>query len=851
MSQSILVDLRKLHAAKKANNLRLQDVTMSCQTKSGAPGGCGDLSECIKVNSELDREIRRLHTLKQKYNMKDFLEPEDMYLLDPTKKDGKNSDMVKYHPNMFMLDVGVPKCNTVGCNTSDDALFRINPNMHDNFTPDEEQYMLHPRSNTIVSKWEMEQRQKFKIYPHMLMNQTDLIADQQRVQNSEGGFTRGGVDYPIPMRYQLRYLQQPGHKGMGHNVDYDIHVKTKDRNLPEWHDKITEKEYMLRRPDVQQHNKQRGIENRDMIDDRLEQMFNKMHSGEVKFRDELRNAKRSYGYYPETQASISDRNRQQLWRENKQTQDIMAQPMVWYKDKGTPRMGTTDDPIASRGNNTCCAADGSSKVQSHYGVGEGSIQRAKGPSAEAQGPSGFFKLGPPIPPPNPELLSSVPSDMLVNYTSLAKLKDNPSFDVPKPIDRDDYLLKTDIDITLNPLDISDEAITQIFNQTDGGVDTPTNRPGTESYNKAPTVTESSGQLSISGMEGFQGTIDIELPENIHGHGLKARFDQLPVKQRIPNYEVQNECLDEPKLENLLESWVAKEMALQRIYLQKSHLERLIPLLRKKQIQAKETSHIMNIHKTTHWLDRINRVMTQLKLMHTLLKEERERLWQDMKARGATDERIKELHEKIKNWLIQRSLGKTSGATIGGDHYFDKLARGVGLFYTQSQFQGEAVELGYGFFDYPNVGGVGNNKLQSFKIPKNTELHLYEHPERKGNHLFYQGPARVAIIPSRWNKRISGIELRAAPPPYSADLYDGPEFQGHHEALKPGFYDYPNVGGIGNRRMASFRLPNELMMTIYTRPNKQGQKMTYIGPIEMRHMGPGWLRNVSGVEIQLK
>jgi hypothetical protein len=81
-----------------------------------------------------------------------------------------------------------------------------------------------------------------------------------------------------------------------------------------------------------------------------------------------------------------------------------------------------------------------------------------------------------------------------------------------------------------------------------------------------------------------------------------------------------------------------------------------------------------------------------------------------------------------------------------------------------------------------------------------------------------------------------------------ELHDGADFQGHNVELKPGVYDYPAVGGIGNRKLSSFKVPKELMMIIYSRPGKQGEKLTYIGPIEVRHMGAGWNNKVSCIEV---
>ncbi len=176
---------------------------------------------------------------------------------------------------------------------------------------------------------------------------------------------------------------------------------------------------------------------------------------------------------------------------------------------------------------------------------------------------------------------------------------------------------------------------------------------------------------------------------------------------------------------------------------------------------------------------------------------------------------------------------------------------MGLFYTQPNFQGNPIYLEFGMHDYPNVGGFGNNKLASFKIPENTTLKLYDRPKQKGATLVYNGPARVATLPSRYINRISGIELIQSPSPFDAKCYTGMSFQGNTILLKPGFYDYPSIGGVGNKQLASFKIPQELIITLYSRPNKQGQKVTFIGPYEMDKMGVEWTNNVSGIEVQTK
>lgn len=787
IQKSYTIDMGRLNAAKKDAYLK---------------SPCGDLNECLMINSDLDREMNRLAALKLKYNLKDFLEPEDMYMLDPTDKTG-TSNQVKYSPDMFNINLGVPSCNTAGCNTIDDSLYRINPNVPNNFLPKDEIYTLSPGGNSLTTKWELEEKQKFKIYPHMYSDTVNLINRQKEEDSTEGGISYGGVDYPIPMRFQLRYLQQPGHKGISHNIDYDVHTKTKDKNLPEYHDKIMSRELNLRRPDAIQHNRQRGINDTDFVTNTLGDTYDKLAKGELRLRDALRKqareVNREYGNYPTEQEAASAyhayEERLQNEREDKQARDIMTQPLYWYQYKDYPRSITT-----------------SSNVSSPFQAS--SVKRQMFPTSAAQ-TSGFFELGPPLPPPNPELLSAVPSEMLVNQTKLATITDASVFEVPKPENRDKFLLRTDLDNSLNPYDISDTQLNNLLksNGSTGGVDQP----------------------------------------------LIEGFDQIPSNYKFPDKESQ--CGDEPKTVNLIDLWLAKELALQRILFQMTHLRRLEPLLRRKQVQSKEVSHTININKTTMHLEKTANLLNQLDLMNSLLTEERGRVIELLRneyiARGMNghtiEQKMAETQKKIKMILEKRASGSTNNRrdfSVGGDNYIKPIPADKGVFYTQTNFQGPSIELSFGMYDFPDVGGIGNNKLASFKIPENTTLNLYEYPKKRGVKVVYNGPARVALLPARWANRISGIEFISAPPPYDAKVYSGPEYQGNVASLKPGFYDYPNFGGT-LPNLGSFTIPKELILTLYSRPNKGGQKVTYIGPFEMSKLDSGWNNNVKSLEIQMK
>ena len=803
--KSFYIDLAKLQEAKSRNNNQLKECLLSERSNE-----CNDMNECLKINEELDREIQKLMVLKRKYNLTDLLEPDDMYLLDPSRPDCK-SKHVDYHPRMFNIDLGVPSCATAGCNTTSDDIFRINPNVKDNWLPDEEQFMLAPKSNQLISKWELDQKQKMRIYPHMFGDHIQLMKESQRP--FKGGIERGGIDYPIPMRYQLRYLQQPK-SNASQNIDYDIHIKRKDKNLPEFHDFIVDEDLTIRNAEVQRCNRQRGIVDKKMVyDSRLEKSFDKLHQGELTYRDEIR---KTVGKNQPSQQYLEN---VQCQREKSFAKEVRDQPLYSQRYKGIPRYAQT---ISTRGNG--------SESFGLQGTESISIKRQTGPSQEATGPSGFFALGPPLPPPNPELLSAIDPSLLVHYTQFAQPKDDRHLDVTiqKPTTQQDLRcrnespLLTDLDETLNPLRVNDSS-TQLFSPQGGGIE---------------TFIGGGTKLDITNDITFEKQTPKTVGNNIFRNNLIRNSSKSidSEEQLLPQY-LSGES--PPDYEKAL---LAKDLAFQRIKYQMAHLDRLEPILRQKQIQSKEKNRSIEINKLTLYMDRVQHVRKRLRLMTDRISEEREELL-ELLSKKLTPNQLQKLLQQSDDFL--KEAGKNS------QHFFHKMAQGVGLFYTEQNFQGEEHELAYGFHNFPEVGGVGNNKLASFKIPKNTRLVLYEHPDRQGTSITYIGPKRIQLLPSRYRNRISGIDLIADKPPYEAHCYTNKFYQGNLVKLKIGFYDYPLLGGVGPKGLRSFKLPSELIMTVYSRPEKRGEKITYIGPYELPFFNPDWDKNVSGIELQLK
>ena len=163
---------------------------------------------------------------------------------------------------------------------------------------------------------------------------------------------------------------------------------------------------------------------------------------------------------------------------------------------------------------------------------------------------------------------------------------------------------------------------------------------------------------------------------------------------------------------------------------------------------------------------------------------------------------------------------------------------------------DAYQMGIGFYDYPNVGGLGNNALKSMKIGKNVSVILYDRPRRGGKVLVYHGPRRIPNVPVLWTDNVSGIEILKKIT-VQVQLYDAPFFQGGRKRVGPGFYDYPDVGGIGQNRLSSIIIPQGMHVKIYSRPKRQGETIDFIGPQRMSFLPSGWNRKVAGIEVTFK
>lgn len=114
-------------------------------------------------------------------------------------------------------------------------IYRINPSAKDYRLDDTEvakweKYQLFPKSNVPTRKSEFNQLEHFKLYPHMYMQYSQLQDDFSK-QEQENFIQpqHGAVRYPIPMYFNLRFLQRRYPNFPANGSDYEMHPRPPNR----------------------------------------------------------------------------------------------------------------------------------------------------------------------------------------------------------------------------------------------------------------------------------------------------------------------------------------------------------------------------------------------------------------------------------------------------------------------------------------------------------------------------------------------------------------------------------------------------------------------------------------------
>ena len=196
------------------------------------------------------------------------LKPHEYYEKSPTAKALTMRDYVRKYPDLneltYMNDPfekavgysrGRHRSRTGGIRPMNDVrftrqesddpsmIYRINPGSHDYRLDDSEvakweRYRLFPKSNVPTRKSEYNQLEHFKLYPHMYMQYSQMRDDfEKQEQDKFVQAQHGAVKYPIPMYFNLRFLQRKYPKYAATGADYEMRPRPPNRRgtyqLPE------------------------------------------------------------------------------------------------------------------------------------------------------------------------------------------------------------------------------------------------------------------------------------------------------------------------------------------------------------------------------------------------------------------------------------------------------------------------------------------------------------------------------------------------------------------------------------------------------------------------------------------
>jgi hypothetical protein len=808
---------------------------MSCPVNKG--DGCQNLKQCIEINNELDREMSRIKRLKQKYNLDDYNDVQQMYMINPNK-DCNKSRHIRLDPMMYMLDMSPEaRCGNpflaMGQNrlsqNYDASSYRVNPNAREDFTTEEEEYVLFPKSNIPVRKKDLREKSQIRIYPHMFpqLNAGGVGATNTETEASSDkldfGRSLGGVDYPVPMRFQLRYLQNRGfgeHKNSkyGHGgIDYDLRLKHKNRILPH---PALEKDIQM---SVQ--------ENVDFDANHIRSVNGAITQGDFLNRNAVRELHKSQQVLQSKDRKAhtvgvpgSDRKNltcSQMVRNLKQNSDVAIQPVEWYRNKFRPQSSfytdcdgcTKEERISDR--QAQLVKPMSKEEKKIFGT---EVDRRRPPyqtfPSEDAMKTSFFGLGPAIPPPNPLLLSNVPSNLLLSRTVI---NDPERSSIQHGSDGLKVELTDQVDVIRGRDTRPFDPLPRKMEQFDG-------RIGEGPFDMK--------QLSSpNGMATPMSKYDARArPAPTNSSILSSNSDNNEYSRRNVS------------LETDLKRKIDKVVEQQRqIMMQIADVRHLVNPLKQRELLAKDKSDTQDIHTSIGKFGNSMYLLNQLRQLQSFLHKQQKRLLQRLEDTMPKTEFLK-YQTKLENRI---------------NHYKNEIKRYHGMpedeeiqAFTQVHFGGDTYKMGLGFYDHPHVGGLGNNALQSLKIGKNVSVILYDRARRGGKVLVYHGPRRIPNIPVLWANNISGIEVLKKITT-QVQLFDAPFFQGGKQRVGPGFYDYPSVAGIGSNRLHSLVIPQGLRVRLYSRPKKQGETIDFLGPQRLSFLPSGWNRKVSGIEVTMK
>ena len=785
---AMTIDMSRVNELRNNNELPANTLKAGCFPRPDWDSSdCRTEKQCRQINKELDQAKFRLDRLRRKYGRQmDYFTRngwDQMYMLDPTNDDPQTFD--GSHPLQYALDQGgITGLGPVGCNarsgaTPDEALFRINPNVRENWLPEDERYVFSPGTpNTVARKSDLAERRRFRVYPHMYDYQSVIEKEEAKRAQENDVLSQyptaalGGVDYPVPMRFQLGALQQPTRRG---SVDYDMRVIHRSNELPRWNDSILSKDMRIaNNVDLerdQQHPVQRAI------------VRESLRKGNLLDREYPRKFGVTAGV---PNADRKDFTCQQLRRQKAQSDAVLQQQRDWYTPSFLRDCGGPPDHPAQPQTRS------EERAFRRADVSGAALPTEKYPSQRDE-KSSFFGLGPAIPPPDPLLLSNVPS-RLIQHRQALEVSENDSGEGLKL-----RLRQANLPTTLESFDGSVRSLGQDAEEAVGRV--------------------------------FTG--------RVKSVGASTPFERNVVNASQPalsqEFSIARSSLEKQQKDVISNTIFQQRKALMQI----SDLRHAIAGLRQRIVDAKAHGAAFDITQADRRIKDSLDAVAKLRDVIRAVTKRRERALSRLKAHLTAKEfghfrtvlanELKTMETRVRQYHEQPSADRITA-------------------YREPHFGGDGFTMSKGFYNYPGVGGLGNNRLKSLKVGANVKVRLWEHAGRRGKMIEYVGPRRIVLLPTMWDNAVSGIEVLDKEPP-TIDAYDAPFFQGGHIRLPVGMHDYPDVGGLHVNRLASLRIPEGLNVTLFERPNRQGERVKFIGPQKLAFLPADWNNKVKGILVE--
>ena len=558
-----------------------------------------------------------------------------------------------------------------------------------------------------------------------------MYRQPQRETAVEYGTTYGGVDYPIPKRFELGFLQDRSQIG---DVDYDM-ILTNNQNDGEMREGSFNPVIEDTRIDILKNKLVPSQKTRDLDQyyesnkksNDLEKIKQKrLHDQKIKQEQSIEIPRIGVPF----SQLITIPSKCYLNDKNRNPKDDADENEDWKKMKmrDNENKKECNEIIQSQ---TLMPMSDAEKAIFGSEVDRTRPKYQTYPSLQAQ-KTGFFELGPAIPPPNPMLLSNVPSGVLVP-----------------------------------PLQANE--IIETF----------------ETFE-----TEYSSRTS----------------------SLRGDLEKKIIK------------IVEQKFE---------------IWKQMSEIRNQMDALKQRELDAKKQSDMIDVSNSIFNYGAATRTLNKLRRLEDYLEKQ---------EKNFSKRLIEQMQHKEYLQFQKQMQNRTS-------HYqtlvkqYNELPADDQIFAFQSiNFEGDAFKMKTGFYNYPDVGGVGGQKLKSLKIGKDVTVILYNKPNRQGRILVYHGPKRVHTLPILWETGVNGIEVIRKPTD-QIQIFDAPFYQGSSYRLPIGFYDYPHLGGIGQGRLNSIVIPPGIRVRLFSRPNKQGETINFVGPQKMSFLPSGWSKKVFGILIE--